>query len=93
MPGASLNGREPSSLKIPELKCWLQCRRAPTKGKKADLITRLAACSNTVETFAIIKVIIRRIHALLANGWADRVFDPDNSAHNAQSKTQQLITK
>jgi len=43
VPGASLNGRKPSSLKIPELKRWLQCRRAPTKGKKADLVARLAA--------------------------------------------------
>ena len=42
VPGASLNGREPSSLKIPELKRWLQCRQAPTKGKKADLVARLA---------------------------------------------------
>lgn len=25
VPGASLNGREVSSLKIPELKGWLQC--------------------------------------------------------------------
>ena len=41
VPGASLNGREVSSLKIPELKRWLQCRRAPTMGKKADLVARL----------------------------------------------------
>ena len=42
VPGASLNGREPNSLKIPGLKHWLQCQRAPTKGKKADLVSRLA---------------------------------------------------
>ena len=41
VPGASLNGKEVSSLKIPELKRWLQCRRAPTMGKKADLVARL----------------------------------------------------
>ena len=28
------------SLKIPELKHWLQCRRAFTKGLKADLVAR-----------------------------------------------------
>ena len=31
--GASLNGQKVSNLKIPELKCWLQCRRAPTVRK------------------------------------------------------------
>ena len=41
VPGAALNGREASSLMIPELKRWLQCRRAPTAGKKADLVSRL----------------------------------------------------
>ena len=40
VPGASLNGRRPEQLKIPELKLWLACRRAPTKGKKADLVER-----------------------------------------------------
>ena len=40
VPGASLNGRKPENLKVPELKCWLACRRLPTKGKKADLIAR-----------------------------------------------------
>ena len=41
VPGAALNGQKASSLTIPELKCWLQCRRAPTAGKKADLVSRL----------------------------------------------------
>ena len=40
VPGASLRGRDVGSLKIPELKRWLQCRRAPTKGLKADLVAR-----------------------------------------------------
>ena len=35
--GASLHGRDPNSLKIPELKQWLICRNASTKGKKAEL--------------------------------------------------------
>ena len=34
------NGRRPEQLKIPELKLWLACRRAPRKGKKADLVER-----------------------------------------------------
>ena len=38
--GASLNGRNPADLSVPQLKRWLQCRNAPTKGKKADLVAR-----------------------------------------------------
>ena len=38
IPGASLNVRHPSELKVPELKCWLGCRGTPQKGKKADLV-------------------------------------------------------
>ena len=40
IPGASLNGRDPNTLKIPELKRWLQCRNASTRGKKGDLVLR-----------------------------------------------------
>ena len=40
VPGASLNGRKPEQLKVPELKYWLSCRGAPTKGRKADLVVR-----------------------------------------------------
>ncbi len=40
VPGAFLHGRKPEELKIPELKLWLTCRGAPTKGKKADLVKR-----------------------------------------------------
>ena len=40
VPGALLNGRKPEQLKIPKLKLWLACRKAPTKGKKADLVER-----------------------------------------------------
>ena len=30
VPGASLQGRDPSELKVPELKRWLECRAAST---------------------------------------------------------------
>jgi len=40
VPGASLNGRKPEELKIPELRLWLTCRQVPTKGKKTDLVER-----------------------------------------------------
>uniref|UniRef100_A0A1X7TGB7 SAP domain-containing protein n=1 Tax=Amphimedon queenslandica TaxID=400682 RepID=A0A1X7TGB7_AMPQE len=35
--GAFFNGRDPNSLKVPELKCWLICRGASTRGNKPDL--------------------------------------------------------
>ena len=38
--GASLQGRDPELLKVPELKRWLQCRGASTKGRKPELIAR-----------------------------------------------------
>ena len=38
--GASLNGRNSTELKIPELKCWLQCCDTSTKGNKSDLVSR-----------------------------------------------------
>ena len=41
IPGASLNGRQPSQLHVVELKRWLKCRGATTAGKKADLVKRL----------------------------------------------------
>ena len=40
IPGASLQGRDSSQLKVPELKRWLQCRDASTRGLKADLVGR-----------------------------------------------------
>lgn len=38
VPAVSLDGRKPSSLKMPELKQWLLSRGASTKGKKANLV-------------------------------------------------------
>ena len=49
IPGASLGDRDPNSLKIPELKRWLICRNASTKGKKANLVLRLANDNTTKE--------------------------------------------
>ena len=40
IPGATLDGRDPNVLTIPQLKHWLQCQNAPTRGKKADLVAR-----------------------------------------------------
>ena len=38
--GASLNGKDPTRLTIPQLKRWLLCRDASTKGKKVNLVAR-----------------------------------------------------
>ena len=40
IPGASLDGRDPSELHIVELKRWLKCRGANLSGRKADLVKR-----------------------------------------------------
>ena len=45
VPGASLNGRDPSQLKVLELKRWPQCRAGSPRGLKANLIARQDACS------------------------------------------------
>ncbi len=38
VPGASLNGRDPSQLHVEELKRWLKCRGAMVSGRKKDLV-------------------------------------------------------
>ena len=43
VPGASLNGKDPVVLKVPELKQWLQCRNALMKGKKWNLLPGAAS--------------------------------------------------
>ena len=49
IPGASLHGRDPNSLKMPELKRWLTCRNASTKGKKSDLVLWLSVSVSFVK--------------------------------------------
>ena len=36
----ALRGRDVATLKVPELKRWLQCPRASTKDLKSDLVAR-----------------------------------------------------
>jgi len=41
IPGASLRGRNPQQLTIPELKRWLSCRKGTkTNGNKRNLVER-----------------------------------------------------
>ena len=40
IPGASLNGKDPSELNLVQLRRWLACRGTPTAGKKPELIER-----------------------------------------------------
>ena len=41
MPGASLDGRDPSELHVVELKRWLKCRGPNQSGRKRDFVKRL----------------------------------------------------
>lgn len=40
--GASLHGRDPGLLTVPQLKRWLTCRGASRRGRKADLAQRVS---------------------------------------------------
>ena len=40
IPGASLEGKDPTELNVSQLKRWLACRGAPVNGKKPELIQR-----------------------------------------------------
>ena len=40
IPGASLEGKDPSELNMVQLKRWLACRGAPVNGNKPELIQR-----------------------------------------------------
>lgn len=43
VPGASLKGRNPGMLTVPELKRWLACRGALRGGRKADVVLRVSS--------------------------------------------------
>ena len=47
IPGASLRGRDPGLLTVPELKRWLACRGASRRGKKAELVLRVSEYIST----------------------------------------------
>ena len=40
IPGASLKGRDPDDLTVPELKIWLACRGTRRKGNKPEVVQR-----------------------------------------------------
>ena len=54
IPGASLAGRNPSSLKNEELRFWLRCRGDSLKGKKALLVKRYAQCIDFKSSLTVI---------------------------------------
>ena len=43
IPGASLIGRRPQDLTIPQLKRWLQCQNASLKMEKADFCCEVSS--------------------------------------------------
>ena len=81
IPGASLNGRDPSQLKVLELKRWLQCRAGSTRGLKADLIARQDSVRVVVrmQLHLLYRLLIFRVRAYIDNDWADNVVNPDNN--------------
>ena len=74
VPGASLNGRTPSSLKIPELKRWLLCRNASTRGKKGDLVLRYVSYVLLKLTFLFYTLPVGAIHSCFGLGISWRSF-------------------
>ena len=56
IPGASLAGRNPSSLKNEELRFWLRCREDSLKGlkTKALLVKRYAQCTDFNSSLTVI---------------------------------------
>ena len=51
VPGASLCGRDPSELKILELKRWLACRGAPLKGEVCILLCNYRVVNGIFQVF------------------------------------------
>ena len=77
IPGASLGGRGPATLTMPALKRWLQCRAAPTKGKKAELVGRYQLLYNCTE-LAYANNYFSRVNAYIRNGWDEELLvNPD----------------
>ena len=60
--GASLRGKTPSQLTIPELKRWLSCRKgAKLSGTKRSLVERYDAALDVMFTFRTIHLTERKI--------------------------------
>ena len=74
--GASLQGRKPKDLKVQELKRWLLCRKASTRGLKADLVARYVTYVS--RCFVIINITDSfRVESYIRNGWDGCIVDPD----------------
>ena len=54
VPGASLNGKQPHELNVPQLKRWLACRGAPVTGKSQTLLKGKVSCVWQYHTLAYI---------------------------------------
>ena len=65
VPGASLNGRAPNNLKVHELKRWLLCRNASTRGKKADLVLRYVSYVLLILPWLVYTLPVGPIHSCL----------------------------
>ena len=68
VPGASLGGRTPNSLKILEFKRWLLCRNASIRGKKPDLVLRYVSYVLLKLTYLVFTLPVHLIHSCLELG-------------------------
>ena len=85
IPGASLAGRNPSSLKNEELRFWLRCREDSLKGlkTKALLVKRYAQCIDFYSSLTVISYkyffsnSLCRVEEYVKSGRDQMVIDPD----------------
>lgn len=64
IPGASLDGKDPTVLNVTQLKRWLVCRGAPVNGKKPELIKRLVYYNIIIMYFYLYILILEFVITL-----------------------------
>ena len=91
--GASLRGKTPSQLTIPELKRWLSCRKgAKLSGTKRSLVERYDAALDVMFTFRTIHLTERklnvpfRVQSYIDGGLDKDLLDPDNGENIARKR-------
>ena len=74
IPGASLNGKNPSELNMTQLKRWLACHGAPTTGRKSELVERYSVYDFMTNRY----YFFNRVMCYIKYGWDKLLVDPDN---------------
>ena len=99
IPGASLNGKSPRGLTIPQLKRWLQCQNASLKGKKANLVARSVpgswSGSQSVMcmwfSYCMFMILYHVSQSWCVYGWAGKIVDPDGKHEQESSSLSQSL--